>query len=250
MKPIKIIKSLVEAVDMNDDNIHIYMNTWKNYNEYGADLSQYGINSISDGWLTVDEAIEFCEKYADDEPFINDYENSPIDLPENGAPATLEGLKKYEDSDYKDEAKAILQSGYTNDIGEAIDKAESGDYIYLPGATDNKSLAEAYIDMVGGITAAVSKDRLAEFFDEEGYKEEIEDDVRDMIAKDNNYDSIDDVTDEELQSYLDAIVEDEISTASYDGRDDFFEAHFDYEAFGDELSYNFDFVDDGAIQVL
>ena len=39
-KPEKMLK---EGVDTSSDDIMVYMNTWKNYNEYGADLEMYGI---------------------------------------------------------------------------------------------------------------------------------------------------------------------------------------------------------------
>ena len=71
-------KHIVNESDFDD--IRIYMNTWANYNENGADLSQYGIESIADGWLTVEEALEFAEKYAEDEPFINDTDNVPLSI--------------------------------------------------------------------------------------------------------------------------------------------------------------------------
>ena len=58
---VKLLKKIVEDNNSNKEP-KVYMNTWKNYNENGADLSQYGINSISDGWMTIDEAREFAEK--------------------------------------------------------------------------------------------------------------------------------------------------------------------------------------------
>ena len=101
--------------------------------------------------------------------------------------------------------------------------------------------------MCGGITAAVRQEKLPEYFNENEYREEIEDDVRDYIAKDNGYNSIDDVSDDELNTYLDSIVNDDIMNAVDSRNDDFFEAHFDYEALGRELSYDYTYVDAGAI---
>lgn len=235
-----------DNVSSNDD-IQVYMNTWKNYNEYGADLEQYG---IKDGWMSPEEAKEFAEKYAEDEPFINDTDNCPFEgVNEYSSLSVLDDLITYNNlsEDEKEVVGAILEAGSITDLEEAIHVAETGDYVFFPGVDNDEDLGRAYVDMCGGITSAVSQSRLPEFFDEEGYREEIEDDVRDMIASDNGYDSIDDVTDEELNSYLDAIVSDELSVATLDGNEDFLEAHFDYKAFGEELSYDYTYVDAGAI---
>lgn len=240
-------RKLVEAEVQNDD-IQLYMNTWKNYNEYGADLEAYG---IKDGWMSLEDAEEFCKKYAEDEPFINDYENSPIELSEyDNAPQMIEKLKEYEACDEKQIVKAILEAGSITDISEAIEVVNSGDYIWFEGVSTDEELAHAYIDMFGGITAAVSEDRLESYFDEDAYKEYIEDDVREMVRENEGYESIDDVTDEELESYLDSIVANDIATAKADHNDDFFEDHFDYEAFGRDLGFDYTFVTDGAICVL
>lgn len=233
--------------DVDNDDIKVYMNTWKNYNEYGADLEAYG---IKDGWMTPEEAKEFAEKYADDEPFINDTDNCPIDgVNEYSSLSVLDDLIEYNNlsSDEREVVGAILESGYTDSVSEAVEKVNDGDYVFFPGVSDDKELGEAYVDMCGGITAAVRQERLPEFFNENEYREEIEDDVRDYIAKDNGYDSIDDVSDDELNTYLDSIVNDDIMNAVDSKNDDFFDAHFDYEALGRELSYDYTYVDAGAI---
>lgn len=240
-------KGLEESDDNSSDDIKVYMNTWKNYNEYGADLEAYG---IKDGWMTPEEAKEFAEKYADDEPFINDTDNCPIDgVNEYSSLSVLDDLIEYNNlsSDEREVVGAILESGYTDSVSEAVEKVNDGDYVFFPGVSDDKELGEAYVDMCGGITAAVRQEKLPEYFNENEYREEIEDDVRDYIAKDNGYNSIDDVSDDELNTYLDSIVNDDIMNAVDSKNDDFFEAHFDYEALGRELSYDYTYVDAGAI---
>ena len=224
----------------------VYMNTWKNYNEYGADLELYG---NIDGWMTIDDALQFCEDHAEDEPFINDTDGVPIEISDyDNAVERLNQLKKIKEADVdEDVLSAFLEEGSYTDIDEIIDKIESGDYIFFSGVHDDKALGEAFVDMCGGPIDAVGKDRISEFFDEDGYKEYIEDDIRELIRKDEGYDSIDDVTEEELESYLDAIISDEISTAVYDNRNDFFEDWFDYEAFGRELSFDYTYTDAGAL---
>ena len=125
-------KKIDEKLSFNEayspDEMMVYMNTWKNYNEYGADLVLY--DNI-DGWMSIDDAIEFAEEHAEDEPFINDTDNIPsafgIDEYSNVV-HTLEMLKRFEDSGADiDILEAIMDSGY-NTLEDALDKYESGDY--------------------------------------------------------------------------------------------------------------------------
>lgn len=224
----------------------VYMNTWKNYNEYGADLDAYG---IKDGWMTIDDALEFCKEHAEDEPFINDTDGVPIEISDyDNAVDKLNQLKKIEEADVDEDVfKAFIEEGSYTDVDEIIDKIESGDYIFFPDVDNDEDLAREYIDMCGGITSAVSNGRLEDYFDEEAYKEENEDDIRNLIAENEGYESIDDVTDEELKSYLDGIMEDEIANAKYSNNDDFFDKYFDYKAFGDELSFDYTYTSTGAL---
>lgn len=237
-KPKKLKESILEEKP-------VYMNTWKNYNEYGADLDAYG---IKDGWMTIDDALAFCEKYAEDEPFINDTDGVPIEISDyDNAVERLNQLKRIEEADVdEDVLKAYIEEGNYNNVDDIIDKIESGDYIFFPGVSDAKGLAEAYIEMCGGITAAVPADRIDNFFDEKDYKEENEDDFREMIAESEGKD-VDDVTDEEVEDFAEMVMQDEIATAKYDNRDEFFERYFDYESFGDELSNDYTFTSTGAL---
>lgn len=246
-------KKLNEAVETNDD-FQVYMNTWKNYNEYGADLEAYG---IKDGWMSIDDAIEFCEEHAEDEPFINDVDNNTgldIEISEyDNAPTKLreikEQLEEYENCDNKEVVKAILEAGSVTDLSEAIEIANSGDYIWFEGVSTDSELAQAYIDMCGGIVEAVGKDRLDSYFDEDAWKRDSEDDFRNMIADSEDKD-VDDITDEEIEDFADSVLQDEIATAKYDNNDSFFESYFDYDAFGRDLGFDYTFVTDGAICIL
>ena len=108
------VKKLTEAEEAAEETNtpQVYMNTWANYNEYGADLSQYGIDN---GWMSIDDAIEFCEKHANDEPFINDFDDTPWTLSEyDNAPSELQKIKdflenhdEYEIIDIKNVAEAL-----------------------------------------------------------------------------------------------------------------------------------------------
>ena len=225
----------------------VYMNTWKNYNEYGADLSAYG---IQDGWMTIDDALAFCEKYAEDEPFINDTDGVPIEISDyDNAVERLNELKKIEEADVdKDVLTAFLETGSYDDIDEIIEKIESGDYIFFPDVDSDSGLAEAYIEMCGSIVDAVG-DSVSYYFDEDAWKRDAEDDIRNMIADDEGKD-IDEVTDEEVNDYLDSIMSDEISVAEHDHNDEFFERYFDYDAYGRDLGFDFTFTSTGAIDIL
>lgn len=235
-----------EDIEKTDDEIKVYMNTWKNYNEYGADLEAYG---IKDGWMTPEEAKEFAKKYSEDEPFINDTDNCPFEgVNEYSGLSVLDDLIKYNELEgyEKEVVSAILEAGSITDLNEAIEKAESGDYIFFPGVDNDEDLAHEYIDMCGGITSAVAQDRLDNYFDEESYKEENRDAFREMMAESEDKD-VDDISDEEVDEWAEMVMQDEISTAKYDHNDDFFERYFDYKAFGDELSYDYTYTDEGAI---
>ena len=63
-------KNLKESYDLKD--AEVFMNTWENYNEYGADS---GITPT--GWMSIEDAIDYFEEYAEHEPFINDTDNIP-----------------------------------------------------------------------------------------------------------------------------------------------------------------------------
>lgn len=205
----------------------VYMNTWKNYNEYGADLAMY--NNI-DGWMTIDDALDFCKKYAEDEPFINDTDGVPIEISEYDNPVErLEELKKIEDADVdKNVLIAFLEEGRYNDIDEILEKIESGDYIFFSGVDNQIELAEEYVDMVGfeGIQ------------NKENYVDRNK--VKDMIE--STYDSetleqidLDQEADDMIDSYVEA------------GDSGFIEEYFDYNSFGGDLAYDYTFTSTGAL---
>lgn len=245
------------------DEMQVYMNTWANYNEYGADLSQYG---IKDGWMSIDDALDFCEEHAEDEPFINDTDNIPsafeIDEYSNAA-QTLEELKQFEESGADiDIVEAIMMSGYSS-IKDALDKYEDGDYYWYPGVTDSTDLAYAVIDEIGSLGDALG-DRVNNYIDEDAMRRDYEYDVRDMmyddakseVAREEDIDE-DEVTDEQIEdwiddnidSYLDSIIDEEIALAEQGEID--LSNYFDYERFGRDLSFDgYVFTDAGAILVL
>ena len=226
---VKPNKVLTEDVNTTSDDVMVYMNTWKNYNEYGADLEMYG---IKDGWMTPEQGLEFCKKYAEDEPFINDVDNCPIEVSEyDNAPAKLKELIRYNEFEDKTLLKNAMETGQYSTVDEYIDVLESGDYIWFPGVSDDEGLGEAYVDMVGfeGVTSP------------ENYIDRQK--VIDMIE--STY------SEEELEEYGGAEEEADVMIDSYTeaGNKDFFEEYFSYEALGRELSFDYTYTSDGAIDL-
>ena len=226
---VKPNKVLTEDVNTTSDDVMVYMNTWKNYNEYGADLEMYG---IKDGWMTPEQGLEFCKKYAEDEPFINDVDNCPIEVSEyDNAPAKLKELIRYNEFEDKTLLKNAMETGQYSTVDEYIDILERGDYIWFPGVSDDEGLGEAYVDMVGfeGVTSP------------ENYIDRQK--VIDMIE--STY------SEEELEEYGGAEEEADVMIDIYtkDGNKDFFEEYFSYEALGRELSFDYTYTSDGAINL-
>ena len=228
-------KNLKESEDSG--KLEVFMNTWANYNEYGADE---GITPT--GWMSPEEALEYCKKYAEYEPFINDVENSPVEVSEyDNAPQKLEQLIKLNNSENKEIVKAIIESGHTDDIDEAIEIADNGDYTWFPGVSSDYELGEAYINMVGSIKDTLG-DRATNYIDESRLREDLRDDATNAIYEDGEYESIDDIPEEEIDSYVDSFIDDMLID------DVTLENYFDYEAFGRDLGFDgFTFTTDGCI---
>lgn len=217
--------------DSFDDDIKIYMNTWKNYNVYGADLEMYG---IKDGWMSVDDALDFCKKYAEDEPFINDVDNCPIEISEyDNAVSKLQELKKIEElpSDEQEMVGYFLEHGSYKDLDEIVKKVQDGDYTFFPGVDNSNDLGKAYFDMVGieGISNPfqyVDRNQIMRSF------------------RDN--DSEEDLSDDDYY----AMADEEIENAEADGNLQYAEDNFDYEALGRDLEIDgYTYVSGGALMV-
>lgn len=170
-------KNLKEAAD---DEIELFMNTWANYNEHGAD----GVITPT-GWMSLDEAEEYADKYEEYEPFINDTDNVPKELGVNeysDISETIDMLRNYEDFDdtQKEVFAALIDDGYEGD--KAFDIVDDNDYFYVKG-DDVAELAENYIDELGGIEE-LDRDTLERHFDYKGYGRDL---AFDFIKTDNGY---------------------------------------------------------------
>lgn len=170
-------KNLKEAAD---DEIRLFMNTWANYNEHGAD----GVITPT-GWMSLDEAEEYADKYEEYEPFINDTDNVPKELDVNeysDITETIDMLRRYEDFDdtQKEVFAALIDDGY--EVDKALDIVDDGDYFYVKGDTD-ADLAENYVDDLGGIEE-LGRDTLERYFDYDGFGRDL---AFDFIKTDNGY---------------------------------------------------------------
>lgn len=239
-----IFKRLNES---NSDEISVFMNTWENYNEYGADGE-----ITPTGWMTPEEALEYCEKYAEHEPFINDIDNPTdfdLDINEYGnAVQDLETIQTINNmNDYDKKALSAIWSYEGGSFDDSLEIFESGDFQFIPDISDYKDLAYEYIDELGGIGSAVSDP--SNYIDEDEMRRDYEYDIKDMMWEDApgqiareegidedevTEDQIEDWIDENIDSYLDSIIEEEVYLVEQGEID--LSNYFDYEKFGRTLS--------------
>lgn len=222
IKPEKVLK---EADYNSDDSIKLFMNTWKNYNENGADA-----DSIGGGWMDLEQAKEFAEAHKEEEPFINDTDNCPLDLDEYSDLSVIDDLIEYEDLDATD--KEVVQSYIelqNNDLREAIEVLDRGDYMYFSGVDNEADLAREYIEQVG----FPEGEELARYVDEKEVEEEIKNSTSEELSEED----------------LASMAEEEIENAVADGDEDWLQNHFDFEYYGRDMTYEgWSFSTTGAIQ--
>lgn len=244
------------------DDMQVFMNTWANYNENGADS---GITPT--GWMSIDDAIEYCEEYADYEPFINDTDNVPFDdINEySNASSVLQELKELQESDVDEDVVAAIVEATGYGIKEAVEIAESGDYYWYPGLSSYTDLAYEIIDELGGLGEALG-DRVINYIDEDQMRREYRWDIREIMRDtaeqevddahegedEDSYDrdqEIEDWMDEHEDEWLDMIIDENIRMAEAGEVD--LSNYFDYEAFGRDLSFDgYTIVDGGIILVM
>lgn len=239
-----IFKRLNES---NSDEISVFMNTWENYNEAGGDGE-----ITPTGWMTPEEALEYCEKYAEHEPFINDVDNPTcfeLDIDEYGN--TVQDLENIQTingmNDYDRKVLSAIWNHEGGSFDDSLEIFESGDFQFIPDISDFKDLAYEYVEELGGIENAVSDP--SNYIDEEAMKRDYEYDIKDVmwndapgqIAREEGIDEeevtedqIEDWVDKNKDSYLDSIIEEEVYLAEQGEID--LSDYFDYEKFGRALS--------------
>lgn len=242
IKPQKLLK---EDAANNGDEIQLYMNTWGNYNEYGADVEQ-----INGGWMSIEQAKEFLEAHKDEEPFINDTDNVPGDfgIDEYTNPwQAIEMLETFENADNKAALTAIIEDQGSSNIQNALEVYESGDYIFFPGVSNDEELGEAYVNMVGGLEGV---NNIENYIDENKYRESWRESVEQMVRE--AYPDLDEDSEEfeaKVEEDLDNEAQEQLEIDLRDGAD--LSDYFDYEALGRDLDFDgYFFASTGAIQVL
>lgn len=231
--------------EYNPLNIELFMNTWGNYNENGADVEQ-----INGGWMKLEQAKEFLEAHKDEEPFINDTEGDiPFTIDEYSNPwVVIEQLEKIEElSEDERAAFTAIMEDQNDDFDTCMDILESGDYIFFPGVETEEELGEAWVDMIGGFEGVANKEN---YIDEKAYRESWREAAEESVRDDNP--DIDEGSDEFydlVEEWLDSVVEEQLEIDIADGND--LSDYFDYGALGRDLDFSgFYFASTGAIQVL
>ena len=243
-------------IESFDEEPMLFINTWKNYNENGADLSAYGINNIKDGWMTPDEALEFAEEHEEDEPFINDAMGLPFSVSENdNIEEVVDKLNEYDNLfDFEQEAlKAYLETQNDN-FDEALKCVQNGDFEFYPDLDNYTDLAYEFITQLGGIdqldvnlgnyinVSMLRRDIEIEF-DDTDLREEAEDYVRDELEIDEDSEEfnkeVDNYIDEHREEAIDNLLDGYMDMAQRgEASKDFYETYFNYEQFGRDLHYD------------
>ena len=149
----------------------------------------------------------------------------------DNAPAKLKELIRYNEFEDKTLLKNAMETGQYSTVDEYIDVLESGDYIWFPGVSDDEGLGEAYVDMVGfeGVTSPenyIDRQKVIDMIESTYSEEELEE-----------YGGAEEEADVMIDSYIEA------------GNKDFFEEYFSYEALGRDLSFDYTYTSDGAINL-
>lgn len=223
-------RELKESVEDNSGDVKLFMNTWANYNTYGAES---GITPT--GWMTPDDADAYAKKYSEYEPFINDVDGyTPFDINENDdVEEVAENIKDYEECNDKDALAAILEYNGDNDVQAAIETYNNGEYIFYKGVTNDEELGRAVVDMAGSIKDAVPKDEINYCLDRE--------EIKDSLDRDNTEEDTE-VSDDEVEEYIDSMIE--------SGDESFLDNYFDYESYGRDLkNEGYVITSTGAIQI-
>lgn len=148
----------------------------------------------------------------------------------------LNEIEYLESTDQMDALEMATEDQGSSYFEDTVDIINRGDFIFFPGVEDDEELGHAFVDMCGGISAAVSQDRLATYIDidevAETFKEGTEDDP-----------DLADMDDDAWYNLAEEQVE--MSPESY-------EDYFDYDQYGRDLRMEggYFFGDLGAIAIL
>lgn len=243
------MKTLNEAETTSSD-VMLYMNTWGNYNEYGADAEQIG-----GGWKTPDDALTWYNEMNNkgEEPFINDIDDTiglPFEITEySNVPDIVEQINDYLDLDEYDRQVigAILDSGYTDDYEEAKSIYDTGDFVFFPDVSNERDLAYAELDEIGGVSE-LPIEKLETYIDEDEVYDRWKDEISQEYMEDNDINESE-LDESELDDYIWEVVRENIQNAIDNSDTEFMEQFFDYDYYGRDLSFDFTFTPYGAINI-
>lgn len=167
---IKQYEEICAAAAVGDSDT-IYMNTWANYNEFGAS------GCLTPAcWMTLDDALQYCEDFAEFEPFTNDTSFDTlagfIEFGDYSGADDIQELIDIRDAGFMPYELDVLgyfinDAGY--DVADAIDKVRDGDFFYLDNVDNDADLGERYIDEVCCGVENLDRETIERYFDYEAF---------------------------------------------------------------------------------
>lgn len=244
-------ESYNKLTEADDNTVEVFMNTWDNYNRYGADVDE-----IKGGWYTPTEALEWAQDMIKEgeEPFINDVDDNigiPFEITEyDDVISTLNDIIQYCNLNEYDRKVigAIIESGKVSTYAEATKIFNNGNFIFYSNVNNDYDLGQADILESGGIFAALDTDSIPAYINEDEMLDSWDYDLRTQYADEYGVD-IDDIDDEDFEEFAQNVIDEEIATAIADENEDYISEFFDYESYGRNLSYDFTYTSYGAISI-
>lgn len=244
-------ESYNKLTEADDNTVEVFMNTWDNYNRYGADVDE-----INGGWYTPTEALEWTQDMIKEgeEPFINDVDDNidiPFEITEyDDVISTLNDIIQYCNLNEYDRKVigAIIESGKVSTYAEAVKVFNNGNFVFYSNVNNDYDLGQADILENGGIFATLDADTILSYIDEDEMLDSWDYDLRTKYANEYGVD-IDDIDDEDFEEFAQNVIDEEIATAIADENEDYISEFFDYESYGRNLSYDFTYTSYGAISI-
>lgn len=220
---------------MNNENEIFAMWNWQNYNSYGDEGP-----APTQGFVSIDEAREYAEEYADSEPFVADIDNwmnfpESSDINMQNVETLCDQMEKWLELDeWERKIAEVLAEHY--DFDEALDKVDD---CWAIDADSYEELAQKYLDELGVDELQYNYN----YVDYDAWIDDIRADEEDYFRSEV-YDVDEDSEDwdeDEFESAFEDYLDDIRAQAEDDPKTwlgDYIENYFDYERFGRELSWD------------
>ena len=214
-------------------------------NIYVANLAEYTKGNYVGDWLALPMEIENLRKAIseilvnDEEYAIHDYESVlGLEISEYEDIYRLNEILSNVDTNRIEEMKALINCfGYT--LEEAIECIDDSHYLYLDKHTlmsDEKNLAYAYIESIGGLVDTLGEG-ISNYFDYEAFGRDLRFDL-DMILEEYSEDEKEEYHNMSDKELADWYVFDVLGRVEELGQETL-ERYFDHEAFGHDLSFDY-----------